>query len=359
MAPEPTEPNAPWQWASLSALSKRLLRRLTQDETLYNRAFPYGSSSPAQIPRRFEHVLRWTEGKTGPLNASVSIDGVTRPLWLATYELLTDQLSGDDWKRAAESSRQGRIAIVEDMLDNMDWITQLARFREMPWEQRNDATSTLLVVLGSWLAEAPDGVAWARAKAEALRGADRPAAIEELTVALSLGFAAENAASTLSEEHVGLLNLEHAPVSVFAKALGRAVATLGRDRAERFIQGVPLYRISMSTQETRDEETNEVTDRVECRYIYFLPYWEMLPQLKSAAAVRKVMDARVAYEAHRAEHADRAERLRFRGRDDQPYPRSLALATIHAASSEARAVVETYRGRVSEAFLERALDHVG
>ena len=355
---EASEPNVPWQWASLSALSRRLLRRLAEDETLYTRTFPYAHSAPTQMPRRLEHVLRWTGAKTGPLNAAVTTGGVTRPLWLATYELLTDQLTGDDWKRAAESSGQDRVAVVEDLLENMDWITHLARFREMPWEQRNDATSTLLIALGSWLAEAPHGVAWAQEKAEALRGADRPAATEELTVALSLGLAAENAASSLSEEHVGLLNLEHAPVSVFAKALGRAVATLGRARAERFIEGVPMYRISMTTQETRDEETNEITERVECRYIYFLPFWGMLPQLKSVAAVKKIMDARVAYEEHRAEHGSRVERLRFRGSDDQPYPMGLALATIQAADSEARDVVETYRGRVSDEFLDQALDHL-
>ncbi len=70
------------------------------------------------------------------------------------------------------------------------------------------------------------------------------------------------------------------------------------------------------------------------------------------------MDARVAYEEHRAEHANRAERLRFRGNDDQPYPMQLAFATIQAAGCQACAVVETYRGRVSDEFFEQALDHV-
>ncbi len=344
----------PWLPSDVRPELLRLLRTIAADEKLFGHVFGYDWYVPLELPRSREHLLRWLGIETGPLDQVLEfVPDKHWPIWRGLYAVLAGELDQAAWSKtvAGVMDPAARIRLVEDAIANMRWFSALGRLRRLDYRERNGHESRALILLAHLIAGTDAGVAWAREQATTLLAGDRRKVLNELVVVITLATAARARGEWLEQQYEALLNLDQAPVSVYARALGEAAAVLDPSRKEGFVASLPLHKFSTTSQASTDPETGKERDRVECRYIYFLPFWETLPSLAGPTAARRVLEVLAEDQAHRREHAGRPERLRFRGCTDEEFPRELALRTIVATGAEARPLLESYREQLDDKVL--------
>ena len=338
---------SPWLFEELDPRLQALLRVMAGRRRLVVR--------PAEAVRSLYPSGAWLRRFVGldggPLDERHDFGhGRIWPVWRSLYGCMVGELDPASW---AASMAGDRVALVEDLIKNRYWPRSIGALANLDVREGNATESQVWIMLARWLADTPDGIAWARERAPALIAdamSSRPH--DELVTALVLGFAARDRDDWLEPEFEPLVRTDHVPAWTYAPAIGAALATMAPASVERCLAEMPLHRISTTAKETPGE-------RIECAYIYFLPQWDVLPALATPLAGRRVLEELLTYEAHRRKHATRPERDQFPGVSDQPFPRELALATFRAIGPTSRVDLEAHRDQVEDAtFIEEALGKI-
>ncbi len=288
-----------WRFDELDARQREILTAIVATAPKSGLLPLWEELLEAGLPSSAEGLDRLLQVQRGPLDEAIVVGGETVPRWWAIHEHQVGRLEADAVVVALQAlPAEERVGLVDDFLSGPYRLTR--RRRGYDYGSGDDAyyhytSAAIALAIGLLGLDAP-AVQWA--EQEGRNQVDKGSRRDAIRALVAAGVLLRDAQAreVVPDPWIdGLLALDQAPASTFARALGECLALLPEDRCTALLADLPMYGYT-AYQDPRGEVRRWSNGRG----------WDYLDLMPVRIRVQRILDAWVEWERHQQAGDDRS-----------------------------------------------------